>query len=194
MTFAKIIRDPVADDQGGSVTIMSHKRTSALLFGILIGLVASLGGSALAQDQEAKRDSADTVTEPRDENGRTALMRAALKGDRTELLALIESGADVNAKSKSGVTALMLAAGEGHREVLQALLARGAHINAKTSGNYTPLMCAALNGQTKVVKMLLDAGADFSAKDNSGKTALKYAESRGHADIVELLSSVKDKE
>ena len=169
------------------------KKLFSLMFAILIGLVANAGYSANAQDQRANRASTD-ITEPTDENDRTPLMRAALKGDRTELLGLLDNGADVNGKSKSGVTALMLAAGSGRIEIVQDLLSKGADINAKTTGNYTPLMCAALNGHIKVVKALVDAGADVSAKDNGGQTALKYAESKGHADIVELLSSVKDKQ
>jgi len=169
------------------------KLTSLLLSAILIGLIAGAGHSVKAQDQRVNRASTD-VTEPTDENRRTPLMRAALKGDRTELLNLLENGADVNGKTKSGVTALMLAAGSGRVEIVQDLLAKGADINAKTSGNYTPLMCAALNGQTKTVKILLEKGADATAVDNGGKTALKYAESKGYGDIVELLSNVKDKE
>jgi ankyrin repeat protein len=170
------------------------KKLSSLLIAILIGLVVNAGYSAYAQDQQRANRASTDITEPTDENGRTPLMRAALKGDRTELLALIENGADVNGKSKSGVTALMLAAGSGRVDIVQDLLSKGADVNAKTSGNYTPLMCAALNGHTKIVKVLLDGGADVSAKDNSGQTAMKYAEAKGHADIVELLSNVKDQE
>src|SRR5262252_2587162 len=114
---------------------MSTKLTYLMLSGILIGLVAYSSYSVKAQDRQPSRASVD-ITEPTDENGRTPLMRAALKGDRSQLIALIESGADVNGKNKSGVTALMLAAGSGRIEIVQDLLSKGADVNAKTSGNY----------------------------------------------------------
>ena len=48
----------------------------------------------------------------RDENGRTALMLAAVNGNEDCVKILIAAGADVNAKDNTGKTALVMAAPE----------------------------------------------------------------------------------
>jgi ankyrin repeat protein len=192
ISFATISRD---ENEGGSVTVMSHKKIAALFVVFLMALMLNVKSVAHAQDQEtARRESSQVTPDPKDENGRTALMRAALSGNRAEVQALLDSGADVNATTERGVTALMLAAGKGRTEIVQDLLTKGADVNAKTPGNYTALMSAALNGQIEIVKVLLDKGADANAKDNGDQTAMKYAESKGHTDVVELLTRAKNKE
>ncbi len=92
------------------------------------------------------------------------LIEAAKKGDTVSIKALLDAGADVDAKDTDfyyGQTALILAVREGH---------------------------------TDVVRMLLDAGADVNAKDNNGQTALMVAEAEGHTEIVELLKKAGAKE
>lgn len=174
---------------------MSQIRIKAsFLVALMFVLPAYSVSLASVQDPEtARRETGQITSVPKDENGRTALMRAALKGNRADVQALLDGAADVNAKTDAGVTALMLAAGEGHDEVLQALLAKGAEVNARTPGGYTALMCAALNGHTETVRILLDNGADANVKDNGDQTALKYAESKGHTDIIELLTRARNK-
>ncbi len=57
------------------------------------------------------------------------LIEAAKKGDTVSIKALLEAGADVNAKDNDGLTALMWAAVRGHTETAQALLEAGADVN-----------------------------------------------------------------
>jgi ankyrin repeat protein len=72
--------------------------------------------------------------------------------------ALLDKGAEVNAKDKGGDTALMEAAFKGHLPVLQALLDKGAEVNAKTKGGVTALDLAS-KGHTEVANLLRRAGA-----------------------------------
>lgn len=52
--------------------------------------------------------------------------------------ALIEKGAQINAKESDGAIALiMLAAGKGNTEIVKLLLANGADVNAKTKDGYS---------------------------------------------------------
>jgi uncharacterized protein len=173
---------------------MRYGRIALLLTASLIALTGWAEIAVTAQSPGTEqRQPASIAAELKDENGRTALMRAVLKGDRGNVQALLDNSADVNATTDAGVTALMLAAGEGNAEVLQALLAKGADVNAKTPGGYTALMCASLNGHTEAVRVLLDNGADVSIKDSGDQTALKYAESKAHTEIIELLTRARNK-
>jgi ankyrin repeat protein len=51
-------------------------------------------------------------------------MRAAAKGAVDEVRALLQKGAEVDAKHPAGFTALMLAAGEGKAEVVKSCSTR----------------------------------------------------------------------
>lgn len=118
------------------------------------------------------------------------LLVAAKKGDTATVQALLDKGADVNAKDKDGWTALMFAANNGHATIVQALLDRGADVNAKTEDEKgaTALMVTAWQGHTAIVEALLDRGADVNAKaKDDGMTALMLAVMEGHTATVQAL-------
>jgi ankyrin repeat protein len=81
----------------------------------------------------------------KDENGRTALMAAAARGNGYFAKTLIQLGknVDVNAKDKKGWTALMMAAVSGNVDCVENLIAAGAKVNAKNNEGCTALMMAA---------------------------------------------------
>ncbi|HEU4851066.1 MAG TPA: ankyrin repeat domain-containing protein [Telluria sp.] len=106
-------------------------------------------------------------------NGNTALMMAALKGNRTAALMLIERGAAVN---RAGWTPLHYAAASGQAEIAKLLLERRADIDARAPTGATPLMMAAQEGQGEMVRLLLARGANAYLLDNSKRTALRIAE------------------
>jgi ankyrin repeat protein len=56
----------------------------------------------------------------------TALIFAAAMGSVELVQALLDRGADINAKTNLGATALRLAAAQHHRAIVQLLRARGA--------------------------------------------------------------------
>jgi ankyrin repeat protein len=115
------------------------------------------------------------------------LIESAQKGDIAGVNALLNKGADVNAKDKDGWTALMEASNNGHTEIVKALIDKGANINAKDKNGRTALMWASLFGNTEIVKMLLNKGADVNAKDKDGSSALTEALVKGHTEVVKAL-------
>lgn len=89
------------------------------------------------------------------------LYEAARKGDAAEVKALLDRGADVNAKFRYGATALFKAAERGHTEVVKLLIERGADVTVKdTFYGATALYWATDKGHTGVVRAILAKSAE----------------------------------
>src|SRR5262245_33116784 len=77
---------------------------------------------------------------------------AVRKGDLAAVTALLDKGADVNAKFRYGATALFKAAERGHTEIVKLLLARGADVTVKdTFYGATAMSWALSNGHVEAV-------------------------------------------
>jgi hypothetical protein len=84
------------------------------------------------------------------------LYEAARKGDAAEVKAVLDKGADVNAKFRYGATALFKAAERGHTEVVKLLIERGADVNVRdTFYGATAMYWAMDKGHTGVVRAIL---------------------------------------
>jgi ankyrin repeat protein len=84
------------------------------------------------------------------------LYEAARKGDAAEVKALLDKGADVDAKFRYGATALFKAAERGHTEVVKLLIERGANVNVKdTFYGATAMSWALQKGHTGVIRAIL---------------------------------------
>ena len=131
--------------------------------------------SAETQELLAAGGELDAV----DDRGFTALHRAASEGRPADVQALIEAGAEVEARSRSsGLTALHVAVWRrAGLAAVSALLAAGAEVDAADARGWTALHWAARDRRTDpaVVEALLWAGATVNLPDNSGQTALQYA-------------------
>lgn len=130
----------------------------------------------------------------RKDDGNTALMLAASKGYEEIVRALLDNGADANAKNSINrdETALLLAAFSPHTAIVKALIDRGADVNATLDAGWTPLMLAAGAGQIDSVRLLISAGAHANAKSQDGMTAMIQA--KNHPDIIQLLKQAGAKE
>jgi ankyrin repeat protein len=117
----------------------------------------------------------------------SALIKAAGKGDSEVVEALLDSGADINARDEQNQTALHQAANRGHAPVVKLLLERGADVNAKNLFGQTSLLAPVYRGSLDIVRALLGAGADVDARSElSGQTPL-LSMSSGRTKIVEVL-------
>lgn len=172
---------------------MTHRRMISLLVALLLC-------SAAARAQDAKQQLNDQLYE------------AARKGDAAEVKALLDKGADVNAKFRYGATAIFKAADSGHVEVVKLLIERGADVTVrdtfyqatamtwalgkghievvralleKSSGEVDEvLMTGAREGKAALVQVALDKGG---AKPETLTAALAAATTAGKAEIVEAL-------
>jgi uncharacterized protein len=111
--------------------------------------------------------------------GQTPLMWAIAEKHSDVAKALVDHGANVNAKSKSGFTALQFAAQQGDMESAKALLAAGATVNeADPDDAMTPLLTAIGSGQAPLALLLIENGADVNATNKQGVSALHFAATR----------------
>ena len=86
---------------------------------------------------------------------------AVRQGDLAAVTALLDKGADVNAKFRYGATALFKAAERGHTEIVKLLLARGADVTVKdTFYGATAMSWALDNDHTETVRALLEKDSE----------------------------------
>jgi ankyrin repeat protein len=86
-----------------------------------------------------------------------ALLTAIRDGDHVNAQAILDQGADVNARNEMGDTVLMQAALNADKEMMQLLLRRGANVRTRGVYDVTPLL-RALHDPNKV-QLLLHHGA-----------------------------------
>jgi anti-sigma-K factor RskA len=91
-------------------------------------------------------------------SGAEALQRAALAGDETLVVALLDAGAAVDAPDADGRSALLVAAGSGRSAVVRVLLARGAAVNARDQHGQTALALARARHDDEMATLLERAG------------------------------------
>lgn len=114
----------------------------------------------------------------------------------TLVRALLDAGANANARGDGGTPVLASAAGSGRQGTVNLLLGRAADVNACDAFGYTALMRAATCGDPATVRTLVDRGAQVNQGNGTWATALFSAASfypavsaQRRADVVRLLLS-----
>ena len=124
-----------------------------------------------------------------DENGDTCLMCAVAGHYRKEMLkAIIDRGADVNARTKDNCTALMKACDRKHEDAINILLKVGADINIADDDGTTCLMYAVDRDCSKeVLQAIIDHGGNVNTTDKENCTALMIACQNRYIDGIYVL-------
>ncbi|KAK1245985.1 hypothetical protein MKX07_005054 [Trichoderma sp. CBMAI-0711] len=98
----------------------------------------------------------------KDNDGITALHRAAMGGRLETIEILYAHGADINGQTVSRTTALHFSALYDEPEISQFLISHDADINSASKEYGTPLMAAARYDRLEILELLLQNGADIA--------------------------------
>ena len=175
---------------------------AAMKAGEPLSVIALLGGKTW---EEVKNDEVTAFVYEATKAGNTdaiakALITTIFEVDAKAVGALVDAGADVNARDEYGNTPLLHAVfllSDGRQEpdeviveIMKILIKGGADVNARNESGITPLHGFATRRLPEAVRVLIEAGADVNARDESGGTPLhashnSYAPNR--AEIIKIL-------
>lgn len=121
--------------------------------------------------------------------GLTSLHMACGRGHEDTVCALLQEGADRDARTAQGFTALHCASGRGGLGSVKVLLRAGADANVQSGGRQKrcPLHAAAVLGDKAVTEELLRWGASVDVPDSEGVTSLHIASAVDNAEVVRCL-------
>ncbi len=140
-------------------------------------LAEDVPAAAIVGDADAVRRLLDLglPVDAVDNQGCTALLRAAGGGHRGLVDLLLARGADPQLAAGSGATPLSAAVSMRHGDIVERLIVAGASLEQRLPGELTVLMVACALGLPDLVARLLAAGADIHAVDGQDRTALHCA-------------------
>jgi ankyrin repeat protein len=122
------------------------------------------------------------------EEGFTILMLSVMRKEKEKAKALIEEGANVDARNHCGDTALIISVKNGDEDMTGILIESGADVNLTDYNCNAPLIFAARREEyLYTVRLLLTKGAEVNKKNCLNRTPLHEAAYVGAYDTVKLL-------
>lgn len=109
--------------------------------------------------------------------------------------ALVEHGADTEARGAYGCTVLHKVAGarfEDDARSVDVLISGGAATKARNNKDRTPLHCASYRLNLGAMRALLRSGADLRARDDDGRSPLQLAVSGVDLDAIARVADAVD--
>jgi uncharacterized protein len=106
--------------------------------------------------------------------------------------ALLDAGADIDARDAQGRTALLAATHGNAVEAARLLIERGADLEIPDDLKDTPFLYAGAEGRLEILRLLVKAGARLDGRNRYGGNALIPAAHHGHVEVVrELLETTR---
>jgi uncharacterized protein len=148
--------------------------------------VAAVGSASQVRAEIAKSPEIVRAVAP---SGWTPLHYAAFADNAESVAALLDAGADVNARARNKFdnTPLQVALLTSSRDSARVLLSRGADVNARQAEGVTALHEAAVSGDLEIIRMLLTAGADANARSAQFGTPRELALKNKHEEAARML-------
>lgn len=115
-----------------------------------------------------------------------------ISDDVSAIDALLEHGAEIDARDTNGQTCLHVAATFGTPTMVKTLASRGADVKAIDSESRTALHCAVDSINTDVYGALIRVGVDVEARNGRGQTALEIAKECELRHSVQFLTKLYD--
>jgi len=123
-----------------------------------------------------------------DKGAKASSIHVAIQvGYQEQAKALLDQGADVNAKDEHGKTALFYAVEHNLKDIVELLIAKGADVNAKDGRGYTPLYPAIWMKKVGIVEVLVTNDADVNLTREKSYPPLNYAVWSEDVNTVKLL-------
>ena len=119
-----------------------------------------------------------------DEDGASALHYAR---SLTNVVALLDHGANIDYTNAKGLAAIHLAASVGADDIVAELVKRGAKLDLSNNDLGSPLHCAVIKKSKASVYSLVHGSAPINARDRADNTPLILAAQSGRNDIVQIL-------
>ena len=154
------------------------RRTAAAFIESLLGHdpAAQPSRSPVPRVSANRQQSAPRTGAANRNSAGTSLHDTASSGFASNVLALVEAGADPRSRDQDGRTPLHDAARNNEDPaIVRMLVEAGADPNARDVDGRIPLHDAGLNGNPLVAARLVMAGADPNARDEDGRTPLHDA-------------------
>ena len=125
---------------------------------------------------------------------REKFLNAAMNGDVSTYMKLVENKEDKNPEDEEGFTPLYHAAEKGHFTLCEFIIARVADKNPGKSNGNTPLHIAAQNGHYDICKLIVERVSNKNPRNDGEFTPLYVAAQNGFLDICKLIiENIEDK-
>ena len=177
------------------LNIFGRRRTAAQVaeekgYTSIANTIARFSPDNQQEQEEVVLASANLTSaniDTRDHRGRTALYRAASRGDLEEMTSLLNRGANPNIPDYGGRYPLTLAARKGKTEVVKILLGGGADPNLSDSSGRNALHMASDYNRADMIPFLFESGANPNAlrsRLSSEETPLMISVRRGNTEAA----------
>ena len=115
-------------------------------------------------DQSTQKAASVEEKQPSAEKQRLIekLVHAAKRGDKENVMAALDAGADINGLNNNDMTALMEASVNGHINIVRLLIEKGANIRIENKAGQQAIRFATVFDHADIVKLYLEKGENVS--------------------------------